>query len=120
MVKIRFKDLLPKHKIIVNLKKGTMAHPVYSLKEIETIKVTHREPMKPRDWIALYSVKFLRRWFDFLTGYDENRQDLRKWLNRVIFLETIAGVPGMVGGMTMHLKSLATLRPDRGIIHHLL
>ena len=44
----------------------------------------------------------------------------RLWLNRVIFLETIAGVPGMCGGMTIHLKSLRSLKPDRGMIHYLL
>lgn len=44
----------------------------------------------------------------------------RLWINRFIFLETVAGVPGMVGGMTMHLKSLSTLKPENGTIHHLL
>ena len=44
----------------------------------------------------------------------------RNWLNRVIYLETVAGVPGMIGGMSRHLKSLRTLEPDNGWIHHLL
>ncbi len=44
----------------------------------------------------------------------------KKWLNRCLFLETIAGVPGMVGGMTRHLKSLRSLKSDHGMIHHLL
>jgi len=35
-------------------------------------------------------------------------------------LETVAGVPGMVGGMTRHLQSLRTLTHDHGLIHHLL
>ena len=43
-----------------------------------------------------------------------------KWLTRCIFLEAIAGVPGMVGGMARHLKSLRSMKPDHGIIHHLL
>ena len=46
--------------------------------------------------------------------------DERAWLNRIIFLETVAGVPGMIGGMTRHLKSLRTLEKDNGWIHHLL
>jgi hypothetical protein len=35
-------------------------------------------------------------------------------------LETIAGVPGMVGGMCRHMSSLRTLKHDHGMIHHLL
>ena len=44
----------------------------------------------------------------------------RKWINRIIFLETVAGVPGMIGGMQRHLRSLRTLERDHGWIHHLL
>jgi len=39
---------------------------------------------------------------------------------RVCFLETIAGIPGMVGGVVRHLKSLRLMRKDHGWIHHLL
>lgn len=38
----------------------------------------------------------------------------------MIFLETVAGVPGMVGGMLRHLRSLRTLKRDHGWIHTLL
>ena len=43
-----------------------------------------------------------------------------KWLTRMIFLESIAGVPGMVGGMIRHLHSLRLLRRDHGWIQTLL
>ena len=43
-----------------------------------------------------------------------------QWINRFLFLESIASVPGMVGGMTIHLKSLTNLKDDRGVLHHLL
>ena len=42
------------------------------------------------------------------------------WLRRLIFLETIAGVPGMVAGMLRHLRSLRRLQRDMGWIHTLL
>ena len=32
----------------------------------------------------------------------------------------MAGVPGMVGAMTRHLRSLRTMQRDHGWIHHLL
>ena len=43
-----------------------------------------------------------------------------KWIIRCIFLETVAGVPGMVGGMGTLLKSIRDLKTDKGRIHHLL
>jgi hypothetical protein len=46
--------------------------------------------------------------------------DETKYLRRCIFLETIAGVPGMIGGMWRHMRALRGLRNDGGWIHHLL
>lgn len=43
-----------------------------------------------------------------------------KWIQRCIILETIAGVPGFVGGMARHLKSLRTMERDKGWINTLL
>ncbi|KAM5474317.1 inducible alternative oxidase 2 [Microsporum audouinii] len=44
----------------------------------------------------------------------------RKWLIRFVFLETVAGVPGMVGGMLRHLHSLRKMKRDNGWIETLL
>jgi len=44
----------------------------------------------------------------------------RDWLLRILVLETVAGVPGMVAGAHRHLRSLRTLEHDNGWIHHLL
>lgn len=37
-----------------------------------------------------------------------------QWLRRMIFLETVAGVPGMVAGVLRHLMSLRTMKRDHG------
>ncbi|GAC71674.1 hypothetical protein PANT_5c00016 [Moesziomyces antarcticus T-34] len=42
------------------------------------------------------------------------------WLNRIIFLETIAGVPGMVAATCRHLQSLRLMKRDKGWIHTML
>lgn len=42
------------------------------------------------------------------------------WIRRIIFLETIAGIPGMVGAMIRHLSSLRHMKRDHGWIHTLL
>jgi hypothetical protein len=65
-------------------------------------------------------VKSIRTVYDYATGYSEQGMPYSKWMLRVIFLETIAGVPGMVGGMTRHMKSLRSMERDHGWIHHLL
>ena len=70
--------------------------------------------------MALFSVKTARFLFDKITKYDENNMTPNKWMNRAIFLETVAGVPGMVAGMQRHMRSLRKLEKDNGWIVHLL
>lgn len=38
----------------------------------------------------------------------------------MIFLETVAGVPGFVAGMVRHLRSLRNMERDQGWIHTLI
>ena len=42
------------------------------------------------------------------------------YYSRIVFLETVAGVPGMVAAMVRHLHSLRKMRRDHGWIHTLL
>lgn len=44
----------------------------------------------------------------------------KRYGHRAVVLETVAAVPGMVGGMLNHLKSLRRMRDDRGWISTLL
>ena len=113
-------SLLPRHKIVIDPHHHTMAHPTYDSKDIEEISATHRIPELFRDKLAFYAVKTMRSTFDLLSGYNEKQMPSSDWINRCVFLETVAGVPGMVGGMTLHLKSLVTLTEDSGVINHLL
>lgn len=116
----KFTDLLPRHRIVIDPSHHTMAHPTYEIKDIEKISATHRIPEGVRDRLAFYAVKAIRTGFDLASGYNEKQMASKNWINRCIFLETIAGVPGMVGGMTLHLKSLVRMREDLGVINHLL
>ena len=51
-----------------------------------------------RDWIARSMTKFFRFFADTFFA--------KRYGHRAVVLETIAGVPGMVAGMLIHLKSL--------------
>lgn len=113
-------DSMIKHKVVLNPKSYRMAHPIYSQKTAEDVKYTHKSPQGIRDKIVLSMIRLTRGTFDTATSYDPDKLDERQWMNRAIFLETIAGVPGMIGGMHRHLRSLRTLERDHGWIHHLL
>lgn len=64
------------------------------------------------DRIALGITKFLRFFADTFFAH--------RYGHRAIVLETVAAVPGMVGGMMQHLKSLRRMRDDDGWIKELL
>lgn len=86
---------------------------------LEGIKPSHRKPESFLDRTGYYGVKLLRSSFDVITGYGKNMTE-QKWLTRFLFLETVAGVPGFVGGGLRHLRSLRTMQRDKGWIHTLL
>ena len=65
-------------------------------------------------------MKLFRKSFDLVTNYGEGKMTAKKWLFRMIFLETVAGVPGMVAAMSLHMSSLRKCRADKGYIHTLL
>ena len=103
---------LPKHKMLIDPKTCRMAHPVYKLEDIGDVKADHYEPQNYKDKLALKFTEIMRKSWDFATGYNENYMHEKYWLRRVVFLETIAGVPGMVAGMLRHMKSLRSLERD--------
>ena len=65
-----------------------------------------------RDRFARYFVHLLAESADFLFK--------ERYGHRAIVLETVAAVPGMVGGFFQHMKSLRLIRDDRGWIKTLL
>ncbi|KAF8516817.1 AOX, alternative oxidase mitochondrial precursor [Hysterangium stoloniferum] len=114
-------------------------HPVYTADELKAVKVLHHDAKTWSDKFALLFVKTLRTGFDLVSRYKHkpvpesakhmNLDQLRKagyimdekqWLLRILFLETVAGVPGMVGAMVRHLMSLRLMKRDAGWIHTLL
>lgn len=99
---------------------NSLPHPIWSEEELHGVEITHKPPEGIVDRLALYSVKFMRKSFDFLSGFNRGERNEQKWVLRICFLETVAGVPGMVAAMTRHLHSLRRLKRDYGWIHTLL
>ena len=73
---------------------------------------THRVPRDVGDKGAFAFVKSLR----FLA----DRFFAERYGHRAVVLETVAAVPGMVGGLLQHLKALRHIRDDQGWIRELL
>ncbi|KAJ6624288.1 Alternative oxidase, mitochondrial [Pseudolycoriella hygida] len=96
-------------------------HTVYSESDLQVEK-THHQPKKIHEHLAAFAVKCMRGGFDIASRYKGPGGEMTKrdWLNRCLFLETVAGVPGMVAGMARHLKSLRSMNRDYGWIHTLL
>lgn len=59
-----------------------------------------------RDWIAKSMTKFFRFFADTFFA--------KRYGHRAVVLETIAGVPGMVAGMLIHLRSLRRMERGNG------
>jgi len=72
----------------------------------------HHKTAGASDRIALGITKFLRFMADTFFA--------KRYGNRAIVLETVAAVPGMVGGMLVHLRSLRWMVEDHGWIRTLL
>ncbi|VVT47438.1 uncharacterized protein SAPINGB_P001711 [Magnusiomyces paraingens] len=108
----------------------TRDHPGATMAQLKSVEVAHHVPETWTDAAAQKTLHLVRYGFDLLTGYhhvpkgEENNpryiMTREKWLERFVFLESVAGVPGMVGGMVRHLHSLRLLRRDRAWIETLL
>lgn len=101
---------------------------------MKTVAPSHRETRDWSDKVALFAVKCLRWGLDTVSGYkhthavalnDKDSKEAerlygmteKKYLIRNVFLESVAGVPGMVAGMLRHLHSMRKMQRDNGCQH---
>jgi len=85
----------------------------FDLADTRPAKLEFRHtPRDASDRVAYALTKMLRFFADTFFR--------KRYGHRAVVLETVAAVPGMVGGMLNHLKSLRRFEDDRGWIHTLL
>lgn len=77
-----------------------------------TKRPEHRTPADNGDRIAYGTVKALR--------FVADQFFAERYGHRAVVLETVAAVPGMVGGLLQHLKALRHIRDDNGWVRELL
>ncbi len=80
--------------------------------KIQDPLITHHKPGKISEYLAFRIVRLLRFFADAFFS--------ARYGHRAVILETVAGVPGMVGGMLQHLRSLRRCKDDDGWIKVLL
>eukprot|EP01065_Artemidia_motanka_P016694 TRINITY_DN202_c0_g2_i2.p1 TRINITY_DN202_c0_g2~~TRINITY_DN202_c0_g2_i2.p1 ORF type:complete len:421 (+),score=157.61 TRINITY_DN202_c0_g2_i2:62-1264(+) len=111
-------------------KKATWKNPtqnhVWEREELDKLFGERAEPQPhhvPRtllDKSIYYTVRFCYHAFNFVTGYRSHDPSPRSVAYRVLILESVAGVPGMVAAMSRHFRSLKRMERDNGWIHTLL
>ncbi|KIX09547.1 alternative oxidase, mitochondrial [Rhinocladiella mackenziei CBS 650.93] len=131
------RDFFPAHETkFIRQTPAAWSHRGYTEEEMLSVVPAHREPKTLGDRFAWKLIRICRWCMDFATGLRPEQQvDKKKpttevvaskplteaqWLVRFVFLESIAGVPGMVAGMLRHLRSLRRLKRDNGWIETLL
>lgn len=77
-----------------------------------TLLERHYAPKDFSDWIAYAFTKLLRFFADIFFA--------RRYGHRAVVLETVAALPGMVGGTLQHLRSLRRMESDHSWISTLL
>lgn len=104
---------------------------------MKQVAVAHRDTRNWSDKVALLAVKLLRWGLDTVSGYKHDKAQAlhaqdpkaaqtrygmteKQYLVRNVFLESVAGVPGMVAGMLRHLHSMRRMKRDHGWIETLL
>ena len=103
----------------------------YTEKQMNDVTIAHRDAKNLSDRVALVAIRVMRTCFDIITGYrHDNAVALaqkdpekatqkyamteQKYMIRNLFLESVAGVPGMVAGMLRHLRSMRRMKRDNG------
>ena len=79
--------------------------------ESDTLDV-HHAPANFADRVALTVVKTMRFFADQFFA--------KRYGHRAVVLETVAAVPGMVGGLLQHLRAIRHIRDDQGWIKELI
>ncbi len=102
--------------MVVTQRVTTMVNEVLADKRVEgadaAVPAIHHSPSGVSDRLALGFTKLLR--------FSADTFFAKRYGHRAIVLETVAAVPGMVGGMLTHFRCLRSMVDDQGWIRTLM
>jgi len=120
---VHFRNTPNQHPLAVEKKwiNPTINH-VWSEEEIEARLATQprHKPVHLTEKLAHGFLQFAYNAFNTITGYQAADPSADSVAFRLLFLESVAGVPGMVAAQHRHFASLRNLERDYGWIHTLL
>eukprot|EP01117_Protostelium_nocturnum_P006777 TRINITY_DN2434_c0_g1_i1.p1 TRINITY_DN2434_c0_g1~~TRINITY_DN2434_c0_g1_i1.p1 ORF type:complete len:368 (-),score=133.29 TRINITY_DN2434_c0_g1_i1:201-1259(-) len=96
-----------------------MPHPLWHNEYIWRVSDDHRPTENFADRLAKKTIDLIKFNFDVVSGWAFGKPTINKALIRIVFLESLAGVPGSVAGVLRHLQSLRRMKRDHGWIHTL-
>jgi len=123
---VHFRRTVQKHPLKAATWKNPTVNHIWTDSEIDHIldptsqRNDSHTPTKLSDKITYAAVRTAYHAFNFVTGYRSADPSPSSVIYRLLILESIAGVPGMVAGSMRHFKSLRSLERDHGWIHTLL
>ncbi|CEM16742.1 unnamed protein product [Vitrella brassicaformis CCMP3155] len=97
-----------------------MHHPIWSDADVENVTLAHHPPEGFSEHLASWTALSLRALYNTTTGYSFVTLKSSGWLRRMLVLESISAVPGIIGAMSRHLQCLRKFESDQGWIHTLL
>jgi ubiquinol oxidase len=110
---------------IVTDQSYTVSDPTtgYTEEQMKAVEAySHRKPASLADKTAYAIINFMKWGLNKAVGYKDERgaNTEERYMIRNIFLESVAGVPGMVAAMIRHLHSMRRMKRDNGWIETLL
>lgn len=121
---LHFKATLQPHPLnIPKTWQNPMQNHIWSPDEIQARLdelPTHKPETFSDKLVHFFVKRVLYEGFNKITGFNKENPTARSCEWRLIILESVAGVPGMVAASMRHFNSLRHLRRDHGWIHTLL
>jgi len=105
---------------------GGLPHPIWSQEEMKNIELTHYQPKTITEYLAFWTIAYIRFVNDLLSGWIFGRLfgwfnfGENNWLLRICLYESIGNLPGSMFAMVRHLKAIRHIRRDYGWIHSML
>eukprot|EP00823_Brevimastigomonas_motovehiculus_P004032 TRINITY_DN2583_c0_g1_i1.p1 TRINITY_DN2583_c0_g1~~TRINITY_DN2583_c0_g1_i1.p1 ORF type:complete len:288 (-),score=54.96 TRINITY_DN2583_c0_g1_i1:475-1338(-) len=103
----------------VDRESWNLSHPIWTEEYVKSVGVTHRPCQTVTDYLALGTIKLIRTGFDLITLYPFVPMTAKRFLTRMIFLETVAAIPGTVAASARMLQSCRKMKRDYGFFHTL-
>eukprot|EP00798_Chlamydomonas_sp_ICE-L_P021131 gene21131-28019_t len=94
-----------------------LKNPVYTKEYAEQVKEMHKPITNWAQRMGYMSMCMTLGPLNRITGYSSRTKFTeKKWLNHLVFMESVLGCAGMVGAMLRHMHSLRSMERDHALL----